>query len=195
MAKTHPIGRLTEVLDLQSSDPPSSVVVTLKQTEGLADATTATPHGLVTGDYVQVAGAVPAGYNGYTIQVTVTSATMFTYAVDAGLASPATGSITVDFRSDAQGGQGSGWWTVGQLFGQVTPMTATERFAAKGVAAIAGYHVTIPYQPDVSPQMRLVWTKFGETAPTSLEIGGVLPHADPDWAHRYLVLECGEVQK
>lgn len=191
---THPIGRLTEPLVLQSDDPPAAVVATLARTGPRADATTATPHGLTTGDYVAIRGAMPDGYNGEQIQVVVLDDRAFWYAVDDTLATPATGSITVDYRSDAQGGQGSGWWNVGLLYGQVTPMTAVERLVAKGVAAIATYRVTIHYQPDVSPKMRLVWQKYAWTAATTLEIGGVFPHPDPDLAHRYLILECAEVQ-
>lgn len=191
---THPIGRLTEPLILQSDDPPAAVVTRLERTGARADATTATPHGLTTGDYVAIRGATPDGYNGEQIPIVVTDDATFWYVVDDTLATPATGSITVDFRSDAQGGQGSGWWNVGLLYGQVAPLTAVERLIAKGVAAIASYRVTIHYQPDVSPKMRLVWTKYAQTTPRILEIEGVFPHPDPDLAHRYLVLECGEVQ-
>ena len=191
---THPIGRLTEPLILQSDDPPAAVVTRLERTGPRADATTATPHGLETGDYVAIRGATPDGYNGEQIPVVVVDATAFWYVVDDTLATPATGAMTVDFRSDAQGGQGSGWWTVGTLYGQVAPLTAVERLIAKGVAAIASYRVTIHYQPDLSPKMRLVWQKYAAAHPTTLEIEGVFPHPDPDLAHRYLVLECGEVQ-
>lgn len=193
-AAVHPIGRLTEPLILQSDDPPASVVTAIARTGPRADATTATPHGLTTGDYVAIRGATPDGYNGEQIQVVVVDDYAFWYGVDDALATPATGSITVDFRSDAQGGQGSGWWNVGVLYGQVVALSAVERLIAKGVAAIASYRVTIHYQPDVSPKMRLVWTKFAETTPRTLEIEGVFPHPDPDLAHRYLILECGEVQ-
>ena len=192
---TTPIGRLTEPLALQSQDPPSSVVTTLERTGLQATATTATPHGLTTGDYVQVAGAVPDGYNRASVQVVVVDPTTFWYVIDDDtLATPATGSITVDFRSDAQGGTGSGWWTIGQLFGQVVPLTAAERLVVKSVASVVAYRVTIHYQPDVTPKQRLVWSKYLEPAPTTLEIEGVFGHPDPDLAHRYLILECSEVQ-
>jgi head-tail adaptor len=194
MPPVNPIGRMTEPLTIQSDDPPSSVVSSLSQTAGRADAVTATPHGLTTGDYVAVRGAMPLGYNGEQIQIVVTGPTSFSYDVADTLDSPASGSITVDFRSDSQGGSGSGWWDVGVVYGQVQPLTASERLAAEAVASIATYRVTIHYQPDLWPHMRLKWTKFQESAPTLLEIAGVLPHADPAFAHRYLILECGEVQ-
>ncbi|TKI02733.1 hypothetical protein [Martelella alba] len=45
---------------------------------GVATVTTAAAHGLSNGAYVNITGAVPAGYNG-TYQVTVTGTTTFTY--------------------------------------------------------------------------------------------------------------------
>ena len=62
------------------------------QAAGLATATTATPHDLITGDLVTVSGATQTDYNGV-VSVTVTSTTVFTYAVAAGTVSPATGTI------------------------------------------------------------------------------------------------------
>jgi len=190
----HPIGRMTEPLILQSDDPPSSTVATLERTGSRADAATATPHGLRTGDYVAIAGAVPDGYNGDQRQIVVVDDSHFWYTVDDTLTTPATGSITVDFRSDAQGGAGSGWWDVGVLYGQVQALSASERLAAEAIASIATYRVIVHYQPDLSPKMRLKWLQFQTTTPTLLEIAGVLPHPDPAYIHRYLILECGEIQ-
>jgi len=56
----------------------------------VATATTATAHGLNTGDYVTLTGFTPAAYNG-SFFITVTSATEFTYTM---LTNPA-GSATV----------------------------------------------------------------------------------------------------
>jgi len=194
-AARHPIGRLTEPLTLLSADPPAAGITTLERIGFQATATTATPHHLTDGDYVEIAGAVPDGYNGAGVQVAVVDATTFGYAVaDDTLTTPATGSMTVDFRSDAQGGTGSGWWPIASLFGQVTALTAAERLVIKAVASLVSYRVLIHYQPDVTPTMRLMWQKYQEPAPTLLEIAGVLPHPDPDLSHRYLILECSEVQ-
>src|SRR5262245_63873006 len=105
MATTlHPIGKRTEALTVQSNNPPAAVVALLERVGATATATTATPHGLRTGDWVTIRGAVPDGYNGAgTIQVTVIDDTRFSYAVADDLATPATGSVTVDWWSDAQG--------------------------------------------------------------------------------------------
>ena len=194
-AARHPIGRLTEPLTLPSADPPAAVITTLERIGFQATATTATPHHLTDGDYVEIAGAVPDGYNGGAVQVVVVDDTHFWYAVaDDTLTTPATGAMTVDFRSDAQGGTGSGWWPIASLFGQVQALTAAERLVIKAVASLVSYRVTIHYQPGVAPTMHLLWQQYLEPATTRLEIAGVLPHPDPDLSHRYLILECSEVQ-
>jgi hypothetical protein len=68
----------------------NSAITTLTNTLLVATATTATAHGLNTGDYVTLTGFTPAAYNG-SFFITVTSATEFTYTM---LTDPA-GSATV----------------------------------------------------------------------------------------------------
>jgi hypothetical protein len=78
----------------------SATVLAAVSTEGVtrsgavATATTITPHGLITGSIVTMAGAVQTEYNG-TVQVTVLNAYAFTYAVTGTPATPATGTITM----------------------------------------------------------------------------------------------------
>lgn len=73
-----------------------SAVASIAQTAGLATVTTTPDHGLVNGDLVTIAGADQAGYNLTLAVVAVTGAKTFTYAVDAGTVSPATGAtITI----------------------------------------------------------------------------------------------------
>lgn len=69
-----------------------SIVTTITRSGSVATATTASAHGLATGDASTVSGATQAAYNG-TFIVTVTDATHFTYAVSGSPATPATGSI------------------------------------------------------------------------------------------------------
>jgi hypothetical protein len=66
-----------------------------------ASGTTSAAHGFTTGDYVLVAGAAQAEYNG-TFLVTVTGTTTFTYQLAAGAApaTPATGTITAQAKSN-----------------------------------------------------------------------------------------------
>lgn len=63
-----------------------------------------TAHGLETGDIIIVSGASPTEYNG-TKKITVTGDDEYTYTVESGLSSPATGTIsvvlaTVGYRGD-----------------------------------------------------------------------------------------------
>jgi|TARA_R110000824_G_C15220484_1_gene677540 hypothetical protein len=55
--------------------------------------TTGSSHGRATGDWVTIAGATPSEYNG-TYQVTVTNATVFTYALGGSPSTPAGGTKT-----------------------------------------------------------------------------------------------------
>ena len=64
--------------------------VSITQSAGTATVTH-TAHGLATNDYVVIRGAQPDGYNKQA-QITVTGANSYTYSVDSGLSSPATGS-------------------------------------------------------------------------------------------------------
>lgn len=70
------------------------VVSSLTQTGGTATLVSTVNHGLSTGDYVYIAGADQTEYNG-SFQITVTNATTFTFAVDSGATSPATGTLEV----------------------------------------------------------------------------------------------------
>lgn len=64
-------------------------ISSITQAAGTATCTTAAAHNFATGDWVFIQDATPLGYCGI-VQVTVASTTTFTYAVNSGLASPAT---------------------------------------------------------------------------------------------------------
>jgi len=193
MARTLPIGRLTESVMFLSSVPPDVSVTTLTALGTVASGVTASPHGLTSGDYAAIRGAVPVGYNTTSRQVTVTSATQFAYDVPGGLASPATGAITVTFTSDSQGGGPSGEYVVGQAFAAIEPLNAAERLSVSAVAATVNYRAMVHYRPDLTPAMTLQWTRYQEQAPRVLQVFGVYPHPEPSYAHRFLILECGEL--
>lgn len=72
------------------SEPVSSIT----RSGTVATVTTTSPHPLETGDDVLIEGASPSSYNGEKT-ITVTGPSTFTYAVSSGLATPATGTITV----------------------------------------------------------------------------------------------------
>jgi len=64
--------------------------ISITQTGGVATVSH-TAHGLATNQYVVIRGATEEGYN-KVAQITVTGANSYTYSVDSGLSSPATGS-------------------------------------------------------------------------------------------------------
>ena len=68
---------------------PYQASVSIVQAAGTATVTH-TAHGLDTNDYVVIRGASPQGYN-KVAQITVTGVNTYTYTVDSGLSSPATG--------------------------------------------------------------------------------------------------------
>lgn len=71
-------------------------VTSLTRVGTTATAVTSAAHNFITGDYVEIIGASPDGYNTTNVPVTVVNATTFTYAVtDGTLTTPATGTIIV----------------------------------------------------------------------------------------------------
>jgi uncharacterized phage protein gp47/JayE len=70
----------------------------LTQVSGTATATTSSDHNLASNISVTIAGANETEYNG-TFTILVTGSDTFTYSVDAGAASPATGTITATFNT------------------------------------------------------------------------------------------------
>lgn len=85
---------LTELADLTPLLKGALGITGITQSAGVATAVTAAVHGLPIGDPIllTIAGSTVAGYNG-TFVCTPTTTTHFTYAVAAGTASPATGTI------------------------------------------------------------------------------------------------------
>ena len=70
-------------------------VTSITRVTTTATVTTTYAHGYITGDSVNISGAVQSQYNG-TFTITVTSATVFTYTVAGSPATPATGTILVN---------------------------------------------------------------------------------------------------
>lgn len=59
----------------------TQVVTAMSWTAGVVSVTTTTAHGLTAGSFVNISGVTPAGYNGLVQVVSITSATIFTYAL------------------------------------------------------------------------------------------------------------------
>lgn len=88
------VGTLKSLLQACLVDGFNPLTLTgLTQTGGVATATYGSAHGYAINDVLRIAGATPAGYNGE-VRVLSVTATTLTFAVDADLTSPATGTIT-----------------------------------------------------------------------------------------------------
>jgi len=182
---------LRERLTVQENVPDAVAVTSLTRVTTTATVITATPHGYATGDFVTIALAVPAGYNGK-VKITVTGASSFTYLVNGALATPATGTITVTYVSDAQGGRKIGWNTLDTIWAELLPVRAMERLQAQALQAALDYRFRVHVRPDLTPEMRALWTpQWPAGSPLhTLEIHGIVPDGD---GRQYLVLECGEI--
>lgn len=184
-------GRKRERLLIQTSTPQAVSVSSLTRSGTTATATTATAHGYLNGDYVTVAGATPSGFNG-TVKITVTGASTFTYTVSSGLATPATGTITVTFSKDAQGGARQSWSTLDTIWAEQIPLRVSERLQLQAMQAVALTRFRVAVRADITPKMRALWTPtWPPNAPQQeLEIHGVLPDGD---GRTDMWLECGAV--
>ncbi len=182
---------MRQQLRLQRTAPPAVSVSSLTRTSTTATVTTATPHGYATNDYVTIAGATGAttGYNGKW-QITVTGASTFTFTVGA-LATPATGTITVTYTSDAQGGRSLTWQTFATVRAELVPISSTERVQLAAIQSNTLYRFRTRTRPDVTPAMRMCWTPSWPPAatPRTLAITGVLPDGEGRF---WMVLEAAE---
>ena len=78
--------------------PPTITALSLTSVGTTATFTTSAPHRFVTGQSATIAGATPTSYNG-TFDVTVTSATVFTYVTSSAPAANATGTAVATYPS------------------------------------------------------------------------------------------------
>ncbi len=142
-------------------------VSSLTRTGSTATLTSVAAHNLQTGDYVTIAGANQAEYNG-TFQITVTSPTVFTYPVAGTPATPATGSLQLTFSGITRTTTVSS----SAISGQVVTLT----FAASILPAVSVTIVSVEYlaTPEAfsyifSGQGRLWAIPAGETHPTEFK--------------------------
>lgn len=184
-------GAMRERLVIQENAPDPIVVSSLTRASTTATATTSVAHGYATNDFVTIAGAAPAGYNGK-FKVTVTGPTTFTYVVNGALVTPATGAITALYVSDAQGVPRIAWQTLDTIWAESLPVRAAERLQAQAVQAVLDYRFRVYVRPDITAKMRALWTPtWPPSSPQhTLEIHGV-PRDDD--GRFFMFLECGEI--
>ena len=185
-------GALTEQIDIVSLTPVAIAVTSITRSGATATVTAASAHGLTTGDYALIAGAVETDYNGE-FSVTVTNTTVFTYTVGGTPTTPATGTITVLYKSNSSGGNEFVPYTLASgVWANIVSMSAGEQLAAGGISAIGSYNCTIYYRADVKPTMRVSWRRYLEAAAQSYEIHSVQPSKEDP--RRMLDLEIGIVE-
>jgi head-tail adaptor len=182
------VGR--ERLTIQRNNAVKSVT-SVTRSATTATATMPSAHGWSTGDYVTIAGASPSGYNGKK-QITVTSATTFTYTVSGSLSTPATGTITATRTSNAQAGRADDWTTLATVPAEQLPLSASERLQVSQIAGETRTRFRIRSRPDLTGQMRVLWSPtWPPSAPQqTLEIHGLLPDDDGRFT---MFLDCGRV--
>lgn len=170
------IGEMRERLRLLTAEAESCSVATLVRSGPVVTVTTAAAHGFTTGEWVTIAGAVPLAYN-IKGKVTVTGTTTFTFAISGAPATPATGTITATFTSDAQGnvvGVRSTWRVVDTIAARLDEQRPpSEGIAAGAMQALGQYVFTVRARNDLAATMRLFWTPSATGGPRLLVINGV----------------------
>lgn len=178
MARVPGSGAMTEQLAIMANAPPTLSVTSLTRIGSVATVVTSDAHEYLTGDYVTIAGATPSGYNAR-VKVTVTGATTFTYPTSSALATPASGTITARYASDAQAGQRKFWEPVATIYGEMIPLRASERLQREAVQSSVDYRFRVYERDDITAKMRAIWTPSWGAAARTLEIvGGPLPCED-----------------
>lgn len=104
--------------------------ITIAQSAGTATVTH-TSHGLATNDYVVISGANEVNYNGVK-QITVTGTNSYTYSIDSGTASPATGTVVSSYAPISAVTGGTGIVSTSKVFGSDQAVTGVAR---KGTAS------------------------------------------------------------
>lgn len=185
-------GRLTERLAIVDPSPRALSVSSLTSAGTTATATTLVNHGYLTGEWVNIAGATPSGYNGR-VKITVTGAKTFTYTVANGLATPATGTITVIYIGDAQAGRRAILTDVDTIWAELMEKGAGEQLQAGGVVGVTQVRFRVRTRYDLNQKMLVTWTPSwpaGASART-LQIHGIQPQGD---GRTWMFLDCGSTQ-
>jgi head-tail adaptor len=173
-------GAMTELLHLQDNVP-AALAVTIARSGTLATGTTAVPHELLTRDTVTIA-VTEAGYNGRRT-VTVLTPTTFTFPITSGLPTPSSGTVT--YLSDPQGGRRAFWVDRLDLWGELVPMSSTERIEREAIRSNVRFRFRVFERPDLRSAMRARWSPSWGGEERMLEVVGLLPANDP----RFFYLE------
>jgi head-tail adaptor len=193
------VGLMRERLVVQRNDPPTLSVSSLTRSSTTATVTTTVAHGYLAGDYVTIAGSLVVGYNSSVAGVkivTVPASNQFTFTCNGSLTTPATGTITVTYKSNAQGGfgaNGSLWRTLDSIAAEMIPLGASERLQLQAMQSDLRLRFRVRARADIDPTMRLLWTPSapaGAQRQTLALIGPPLPCED---GRTFMYLEAAQV--
>lgn len=186
------IGDMRERLIVQRNDPPVRTVSSITRTGTVATATTTVDHGFAVNDFVTVAGAVPNGYNNKVKVTGVPSSTTFTYTVNGTLATPATGTLTVVYTSNAAGSPGQNFWrTLSPIAAEQIAINAVEQQQLRAIQSGTAYRFRARVRADLEVTQRLLWTPSSPPGARrkTLEITGFIPVGD---GRTYTFIEATE---
>ena len=140
-----------------SGFPYQAATTSLTQAAGVATLTASAVHGLITGDKVVVRGAAEEPYNSV-VTITVTTTTVFTYAIDSGATSPAGGTpvfsyVPIQGLTDVNGEISSSrvWPTSQGLSGYARKSSASPYFKQTAISitdASGGTDLLVTLQSD-----------------------------------------------
>lgn len=186
---------MRERLLVQTSAPAAVSVASLTRTSTTATLTTSAVHGYLVGDYVTVAGSGIAGWNAKWKLLTVPTPTTATFTVPGSLTTPATGTMTVIYTSNAQGGRGANgavWRDVVTVSAEAVALSADEFLQIQQVTSDVRYRFRVHVRADLEPTMRLLWTPVWPAgmAQKTLTLLGIRPDEARPY---YALLEASEV--
>lgn len=183
------VGAMRERIEVERQGWPT-LDVSITDVSGGVEITTAVPHNWQSGDYIALAGdGSPSVLNGVH-QVNVTSPTKATFALDAGVGSPAPEGLTATFLKDAQGTVRDSWVLVALMPAEVVPLSAQERLAQPPALMTTRFtRFRVRNVAGLNEQQRVKWTPVWppDSAQQVLQIQGVVPIED---GRRSVMLEC-----
>ena len=186
------IGQLREKAQVIYDTPQAVAVTSITRSGTTATVTTTPPHGWATNDYITHAGAAQSSYN-VRAKITVTGATAYTFTVAGSPDTPATGTVTATYYSDAQGGRRTVWQVLDTVGAELMPIRASERLQLAALQSTTEYRFRVRMRADITTAMRLYWTPSwlsGAANRKTLAITGIVPYDD---GRTWMWVDAGEV--
>jgi hypothetical protein len=192
------IGRMRERITAQRNDPPVLSVVSITRSSTTATVTTTLLHNYLSGDYVTIAGCdgATSSYNAkWKIVMVGSAAPWFTFTCSSAFPTPATGTMTVVYTSNAQGGQGANgslWRTLSTDYGEYIPLKSWESLQLRALQSDTTGRFRVHADAKWNERLRLQWIPSWPAGATrkTLSITGLI--RDPENL-AYQILDVAEV--